>query len=499
MSVDLAATAVSGAALSDTKIKLKKWQRVFVNRSLNMGSIKAIGFDMDHTLVTYNEEAFEDLAFRKTLEKFIAAGYPQELAQLRFNPHSVIRGLLVDRERGNLLKVDGHKYVKIAFHGTHRLAKEERHRLYNAESFKAEKFLSVDTFFALSEVHLFVELVEYMRTNPGKIQKTFVEVYQDLRRFIDESHRDGSIKSEVIAHPERFVDRDRNLHESLIRMIDGGKQLFLLTNSRWDYTDVMMRYILDGQHPDYPHWQDYFHYIFVGGGKPGFFTGTQGFYEVVPESGLLRFHEGPLQKGMIYHGGSAELFQQLAGIRGDDILYVGDHIYGDIIRSKGLFNWRTMLVVPELDRELPMLEAVKDLSEAIVQDSHKREIMDEELHMLRNKVRSYEAQIQKSIERGDRKRAQHLEKEQHKLHERVMEKATELAAFEQMIKARMVERESKIHPVWGELMKVGMEKSRFARQVEQYACLYTSCVANLRFYSPFKRFSSSHEILPHDV
>ena len=31
---------------------------------------------------------------------------------------------------------------------------------------------------------------------------------------------------------------------------------------------------------------------------------------------------------------------------------MGDHIYGDILRSKKTLGWRTMLVVPELETEL---------------------------------------------------------------------------------------------------------------------------------------------------
>ena len=83
-----------------------KTEQMFVNRSLNMASITSIGFDMDHTLARYNRVNFENLAFHKTLEKFIEAGYPQELSQLEFDPKFVIRGLLVDRAKGNLLKVD---------------------------------------------------------------------------------------------------------------------------------------------------------------------------------------------------------------------------------------------------------------------------------------------------------------------------------------------------------------------------------------------------------
>ena len=82
--------------------KLAAQNKIYTNRSLNMESIKSIGFDMDHTLAVYNREKFESLAFRATVKKFIEAGYPKELSKLKFDPNFVIRGLLVDRERGNL-------------------------------------------------------------------------------------------------------------------------------------------------------------------------------------------------------------------------------------------------------------------------------------------------------------------------------------------------------------------------------------------------------------
>ena len=36
---------------------------------------------------------------------------------------------------------------------------------------------------------------------------------------------------------------------------------------------------------------------------------------------------------------------------------MGDHIYGDILRSKKTLGWRTMLVVPELETELEVQAA----------------------------------------------------------------------------------------------------------------------------------------------
>lgn len=42
----------------------------------------------------------------------------------------------------------------------------------------------------------------------------------------------------------------------------------------------------------------------------------------------------------------------LLGAKGKDILYIGDHIFGDILKSKKRKGWRTFLVIPELAEEL---------------------------------------------------------------------------------------------------------------------------------------------------
>ena len=479
-------------------LKLQKWQRLFVNRSLSMGSIKSIGFDMDHTLAPYHRENFEALAFGKTVEKFIAAGYPEELSQLQFDPNFVIRGLLVDRERGNLLKVDGHKYVKMAYHGHTPLSKEKRHEIYNAESFRAHDFLSIDTFFALSEVQLFIEIVNYMSHNPGKIQKSFKEVYADLRKFIDLSHNDGSIKSEVMNHPDRYIIKDRHMTETLLRLITAGKKLFLLTNSQWEYTNFVMKYLLDGTDENYPTWRHFFEYIFVGTNKPSFFTGSQPFLEVMTESGLLRNPVTKFEKHHIYFGGNARLFQAMTSQKGDEILYLGDHIYTDIIRSKELFNWRTLLIVEELDHELPMIETYAPLTDKINQQLHILEVEDEKAQILSSRIEHDKMLLERNGSLDKKKRLSH-EKNIAELSLKLAAKEEELAQLHISIKLMIQEREKNFHPLWGELMRVGWEKSRFAKQIEEYACLYTGRVTNLRFYSPFKRFTSPRDLMPHDL
>ena len=46
----------------------------------------------------------------------------------------------------------------------------------------------------------------------------------------------------------------------------------------------------------------------------------------------------------------------MTGVGGEKVLYVGDHIYGDILRSKKASLWRTCMVVQELEDEIRYTE-----------------------------------------------------------------------------------------------------------------------------------------------
>lgn len=46
------------------------------------------------------------------------------------------------------------------------------------------------------------------------------------------------------------------------------------------------------------------------------------------------------------------MFSRLIGAKGKDVLYIGDHIFGDVLKSKKLRGWRTFLMIPELAQEL---------------------------------------------------------------------------------------------------------------------------------------------------
>ena len=76
--------------------------------------------------------------------------------------------------------------------------------------------------------------------------------------------------------------------------------------------------------------------------------------QVNKETGKLSVgtHTGSLDTAAVYSGGSSEILSKLIGARGRDVLYVGDHIFGDVLKSKKLRGWRTFLIVPELNDEV---------------------------------------------------------------------------------------------------------------------------------------------------
>jgi len=68
---------------------------------------------------------------------------------------------------------------------------------------------------------------------------------------------------------------------------------------------------------------------------------------------------------VLARSGSCDVFSELIGAKGRDVLYCGDHIYGDILKSKKIRGWRTFLVVPEMTHELYVWSARRDLHQRL--------------------------------------------------------------------------------------------------------------------------------------
>lgn len=109
----------------------------------------------------YKPETFEKLAYDLARKNLIKSGYSPDLTQLTFDWRYMVRGLTIDKKRGNMIKTDRHKYCKVAFHGFKPLTREERMRTYNQretrDAFDEPDYTLIDTMFSLSEAYLYMQ------------------------------------------------------------------------------------------------------------------------------------------------------------------------------------------------------------------------------------------------------------------------------------------------------------------------------------------------------
>jgi len=483
-------------------------RRIYTNRDLNLDSIAVMGFDMDYTLAIYHQERIEEISIATTTAKLLVRGYPEKLQSAQADPRFAIRGLMVDKKLGNIIKMDRHGYVGRAFHGKLRLLDEDRKRVYREQrlGMEHERFAAVDTLFALPEVTLYADVVDLIDNEPNLWPSgqppTYAEAWLDVRECIDEAHRDGSIKDRIAETPGMFIERDPDLPRTLHKFRSAGKKLFVLTNSLFPYTDAVMTYLLEEHGPSYGGgWHAYFDWIVVGSAKPNFFIGTNPFQELARDGTPIGPRRQDVQRGKVYEGGHQIGLQASFGCFADEVLYVGDHIYGDIVKSKKSSGWRTALIVQELHNELRVrrsrgmtlqeIESLYDLRSQLAEEISAQRYIARTLGRITPAEFAREGHVEPEAARAllDEARAA------------VRTRVDRLRHYEletiQMLERRSQEVDEAFNPYWGSSFAERHDTSRFGSQVESYACIYTSRVSNLLHVSPAKYFISPHNKMPH--
>lgn len=374
-------TASYGDAADGPKaFKRDTAKRVFVNRSLSLDKIKFFGFDMDYTLAVYKSPVYEKKAFDLVCERLASIGYPQDILKFEYDETFPVRGLFFDCELGNLLKVDTYGNILVCVHGFEFFNGHEVRRLYPNKFVQADssRYFILNTLFNLPETYLLACLVDYFDNNPdfkrtsnGVVSSddlllTYKSIHQDVRAAVDWVHLKGTLKQITVDNLDTYVIKEPNLAKLLSRMRKNGRKVFILTNSGYSYTDKILSFLLDEKDETgkvVRRWTSYFDYVGVDARKPLFFGEGTALRRVDTETGTLSIgrYSGELKEGQVFSGGSSDVFCKLLGAEGKDIIYIGDHIFGDILKSKKKQGWRTYLVIPELTQELEVWQSRQDV------------------------------------------------------------------------------------------------------------------------------------------
>ncbi|CAH2047141.1 unnamed protein product, partial [Iphiclides podalirius] len=453
---------------------------IFVNRSLHLENVKFYGFDMDYTLAEYKSPQYETLGFNLTKERLVKKGYPREILEFEYDPSFPVRGLWFDTLYGNLLKVDAYGNILVCVHGFEFLKHSQVYELY------PNKFLTLDesrvyvlnTLFNLPETYLIACLIDFFTNSPqytrertgvrcGDLAMSFKSIFQDVRSAVDFVHIHGDLKSKTIENLELYLKKDERLPMFLSRIRESGAKLFLLTNSDYNFTDKIMNYLFDfphGAQPSDPHrnWRTYFDWIVVDAKKPLFFGEGTTLRQVDTLTGALKMghHVGPLHEGLVYSGGSCDVFTELISAKGKDVLYIGDHIFGDILKSKKIGGWRTFLIVPELVQEL---------------------------HVWTDKCQLF-AQLQNlDVQLGD----------MYKDLDSSTKEKPDISKLRMSIRD-VTHKMDLAYGMLGSLFRSGSRQTFFSSQVVRYADLYAASFLNLMYYPFCYMFRAPAMLMPHE-
>ena len=434
---------------------------------------------MDHTLVRYHSRAFEQTTHEMVLKKLQERNYPGAIAQLPFDYDLAIRGLVIDKFKGNLLKVSRHGAIRGAFHGTRAMDFASQKANYSSTyiDLRDTRYTSIDTAFSISTANLFMQLVDLKDRSAQFNLPDYATMSSDLMRAVDDCHRDGSLKGIVRENLSKYIVKDEAVVQGLERFKKHDKKLFVLTNSEFNYTKLLLDYAINPFLREHKHWQDLFEIVITSAQKPRFFFDDLKFLKVNPADGTMTNLEEPLKKG-VFQGGCAGTFTRDLGLEGDDILYIGDHIYGDILRLKKDCNWRTAMVVEDLEAEIEKYRDVVPIQKEIDQLMNEKDPLEREHVEL----------VCKKIESGDATRDTHIQDLQNMI-----------SAKDKLIAERIRAYQSHFNKYWGEVMRAGNEESYFAHQTERFACIYMAKLSDLLQQPPRTYFRAPRRPLAHEM
>jgi phosphoglycolate phosphatase-like HAD superfamily hydrolase len=349
--------------------------------------------------------------------------------------------------------------------------------------------------FGLPEATLFLQLVEHFEQQEKVPYRDYSRVYDDVRRCIDRAHADNTIKREIVGEPDRFLVKDPLLAPMLASFRAQGKKLFLLTNSEPYYTQVVMHHLLHGALEQYAQWREYFDVVIVSAGKPDFYQVDRALQALGAEQ--CEAAGMPAGIATIHTGGCARLLEEATGHRGDEVLYVGDHTFGDILRAKKRPGWRTAMLVEELKSEI-------ELDRALAPDYHtidsllaKRNNTILEMNRVRRRLQQVAHRREvNALEPEDRMR---LNEQEAALQTRLHALQEEMQSAGNSLKEGKAHIDRRFNARWGKLFKCGDINSRFGQQVKDFACIYTSAASNFLAYPDNMYFRSTREIMPHEM
>ena len=452
--------------------------KVYVNRTLNMRQIQAIGFDMDHTLIQYNKHEYEKSTYQIILQKLIQEkNYPKIIMDLKFYFNNIIRGLIIDIKKGNILKISRYRSLRSIYHGEQLIEYTSRRETYPSDyvDITQEHLSFVESHYATACSLVFMQIVELKKTHSDF--PSYSQIFYDIKKIQEQIHKENLVKNLVMKNPEKYIKQNPQIALQLEKFLQHDKKLFLLTNSDIHYCSFLMNYALQPFLKRTQDWKELFEFVITSAQKPIFFHHDKPFKKLDLKTFEVLKPESTLNSNL-YQEGNAQELTQILNLKEYEILYIGDEVYSDVVILKQKCGWRTALVILELEEEQKIRQQNLSLYEEI------KDLMKEKIPL--------EEKINQLI-------SEQIENQHKKNRNEILNNLKKTEELDKKLVQRIKQINRSYNPLWGELMRVGLEESLFASQAERFSCIYMANISDFLSESPRKYYRCQKRLFPHEM
>ncbi|XP_055607130.1 5'-nucleotidase domain-containing protein 1-like [Uranotaenia lowii] len=333
-----------------------------------------VGFDLDNTLLRYQVGNVIELEY-DIMSRFLVEqrGYSGKYLLQPPDLDFLQKGLVIDFQRGNILKLSADGTIHQATHGTKKMAEAEIIAYYGDEKKwevtneycqnmlvawngpLSEKIRTVLDYFDICSTMIFGRIIDTLDEEAHERighYNVWPDILDSLVFMYSREHFGQNIGGYFEAlkqNPDKYLQKTSPKLISWLRELKKSKTTFLVTGSHIDFANFSASYALG------PDWPELFDVIVGFAKKPGFFTGAKPFVMLDGSTEMEPVTPAQLERHHVYSQGNWRdltiLLQRLSHKENPRYLYVGDNLIQDVYTPSKYTKADTIAIVEEMAAE----------------------------------------------------------------------------------------------------------------------------------------------------
>ncbi|XP_055546344.1 5'-nucleotidase domain-containing protein 1 [Wyeomyia smithii] len=333
-----------------------------------------VGLDLDNTLLRYHIGNVIELEY-EIMSRYLVEqrGYPGRYLLQPLDVDFLQKGLVIDFQRGNILKLGPDGTIHQAAHGTKKMAEAEIIAYYGDEkrwSITTEycenmlvawngplsgKIRTVLDYFDICATLLFGRIIDTLDEDAHERighYNVWPDVLDALVSMYSREHFGQNVGGYFEAlknHPDKYLQKASPKLISWLRELRKAKTTFLITGSHMDFANFTASYALG------PDWPELFDVVVGFAKKPGFFFGAKPFVRLEGTTETEPLTPSQLERNHMYSQGNwrdlTVLLQRLSHKQNPRYLYVGDNLIQDVYTPSKFTKADTIAIVEEMTAE----------------------------------------------------------------------------------------------------------------------------------------------------